>query len=386
MTKNSTKKIPRLRFKGFEGEWEEKRLEVVSKIGDGIHGTPKYNEKGLVTFINGNNLKNQKILFNKSNKHVDSSQKSLEDKSLNENTILISINGTIGNVAKYDNENVKLSKSTGYINLYNLNRNFVLYLLTLNKVQRYFINNLTGTTIKNLSLNVLRKMNINIPKLKEQQKIGSFFAKLDQLIDLQSKKVEQLKKLKRGYLQKMFPQKGGSVPRLRFDGFSGEWEEKKLKDISFSVSSSLTSKSTLKNGKYPLYDAGGVIGYINDFYSEHRYLSIIKDGSSAGKIKLMPKFTSVTGTMNYINSKDTNILFLYYLISTLNIKKFKLGTGIPHIYFKDYSKISLFVPSLGEQRKIGEFLYNLDKNVRIISSNIYWIKELKKAYLQKIFC
>jgi len=108
---------PKLRFPEFKGEWEKKKLgEVAERIGDGLHGTPIYSDDSDIYFINGNNLTNGKIEINENTKKVDYSIFAKNDKGLNSNTLLVSINGTIGNISKYSNEKVMLGKSVGYFN------------------------------------------------------------------------------------------------------------------------------------------------------------------------------------------------------------------------------------------------------------------------------
>ena len=104
----------------MSSEWNEVRLEdITSILGDGLHGTPKYDDFGEYYFINGNNLSNGKIIFNEKTKRVSSEEARKHKKLLNENTILVSINGTLGNIAFYDNELVILGKSACYFNLKN---------------------------------------------------------------------------------------------------------------------------------------------------------------------------------------------------------------------------------------------------------------------------
>ena len=109
------KLVPKLRFSGFDGEWKKLSLiEISKKIGDGMHATPKYVEGSNYYFINGNNLDNKNIVINQKTKCVPLEE--YEKHKINlKNTILISINGTIGNLAYYNGENVILGKSAAYI-------------------------------------------------------------------------------------------------------------------------------------------------------------------------------------------------------------------------------------------------------------------------------
>ena len=197
--------IPELRFPEFTDVWEQRKLgEGVIRIGDGIHGTPKYKEDGKVSFINGNNLVNGEIVITEQTRFVDESQQTKSDKSLNKNTILMSINGTIGNLAWYRGENIMLGKSAAYIESGTFDKKFIYQLLQTTSTKLYFQNNLTGSTIKNLGLKTIRETPCNIPVVEEQAKIGLFFEEFDNLIAIHQRKLEALQEQKKGLLQQMF--------------------------------------------------------------------------------------------------------------------------------------------------------------------------------------
>jgi len=202
-------KVPKYRFKEFENdeEWVEKSLEYLTvKIGDGIHTTPKYDPSGKYYFINGNNLIEGKIVVDEKTKRVSSEEFEIHKKHLTKKTIFLSINGTIGNLAFYNNEMVVLGKSACYITpSQKLNNVFLYYSLQSPSINDYFISELTGSTIKNLSLKSIRETAINLPSEIEQQKIASCLSSLDALITAQAEKIEQLKLHKKGLMQGLFP-------------------------------------------------------------------------------------------------------------------------------------------------------------------------------------
>lgn len=196
---------PEVRFAGFTDDWEKSQLsDGTSKIGDGLHGTPNYTETGDVHFINGNNLINGKIVITEETKRVTSAEQSKNDKELNKNTLLMSINGTIGNLAWYSGEKIMLGKSAAYLTVSTFDGKFIYSYLQTSKVRGHFMNSLTGTTIKNLGLKAIRETQLLIPEIEEQQKIGAFFKQLDDTIALNQKELDLLKETKKGFLQKMF--------------------------------------------------------------------------------------------------------------------------------------------------------------------------------------
>lgn len=149
-----------------------KLLHVTKAIGDGLHSTPKYDIATGYYFINGNNLVDGKISIGSTAKEVSRDEYNKHYVCLDKKTVLLSINGTIGNVAIYNNEKVILGKSAAYINCGSeLDVNYLMYYLITNESRYYFDLEVTGTTIFNLSLNSIRQMKVCIPPLEEQRLI-----------------------------------------------------------------------------------------------------------------------------------------------------------------------------------------------------------------------
>ena len=168
-------------------EWPLVSLaEISERIGDGLHGTPEYSEYGEYYFINGNNLENGEITIKESTKKVDSTEYLKHKKELNSNAVLVSINGTIGNVALFNGEEVVLGKSACYINLkQGIHRDFVAYSLSSHQFQEYIERCATGSTIKNVSLKMMREFNFRMP-VEETEQINavSSIRNLDNKIQL----------------------------------------------------------------------------------------------------------------------------------------------------------------------------------------------------------
>lgn len=200
--------VPTLRFPEFQSapEWEETTLSgVCDKIGDGLHGTPEYDENGEYYFVNGNNIKEGKLTLNGGTKMVSEYIANQNEKQISHKTVLMSINGTIGNVALYNYEKIMLSKSVAYLTVDTANECFVFYYLQTKTVQQQFCNSLTGSTIKNLGLEGIRNTLIYIPSPEEQKKIADCLTTIDNLIITQSDRLKQLKAHKKGLMQRLFP-------------------------------------------------------------------------------------------------------------------------------------------------------------------------------------
>jgi len=166
-------------------DWKEYKLrEVTTVLGDGIHGTPKYDEKGTVYFINGNNLENGKIIIRETTKKVSLEEAEKHKKPLTDRTLLVSINGTIGNVARYNGENCILGKSACYFNVKeDFDLNYIYYVIANKSFVRELERLATGTTIKNVSLETMRNYSFLAPSKDEQKRISTILKSLDDKIE-----------------------------------------------------------------------------------------------------------------------------------------------------------------------------------------------------------
>ena len=166
-------------------DWKMTTIAECSTIlGDGLHGTPKYDEKGEYAFINGNNLHDGKIVIKSDTKRVGFSEYEKHKKELTDRTVLVSINGTLGNIAVYNGEKVILGKSACYFNVStDCDVQFMRYVVSSPRFQQYINSVATGTTIKNVSLKQMREYSFLIPELEEQQRIAKVLNLLDQKIE-----------------------------------------------------------------------------------------------------------------------------------------------------------------------------------------------------------
>ena len=165
-------------------EWITTNLEECTDVlGDGLHGTPKYTERGEYAFVNGNNLVDGEILIKKETKRVDYSQYEKYKKPLTDRTILVSINGTLGNVGIYDSEKIILGKSACFFNVKeSVDKDFIYYIVSSPAFKQYLESNATGTTIKNISLKQMRKYTFPLPQISEQKRISSVLRRIDEKI------------------------------------------------------------------------------------------------------------------------------------------------------------------------------------------------------------
>lgn len=160
-----------------------------------------------------------------------------------------------------------------------------------------------------------------------------------------------------------------------------------LGEICNYSTSKITQKSVEdSSGEYPLYGASGLIKYI-DFYTQGKlYIAIVKDGAGIGRTLLLPKFSSVTGTLGIISPKENiDVKFLYYAISNMNFAKYRSGATIPHVYYKDYRKEKLLLPNLDKQVRIGTVLFNLDEILLLKKQQLEKMNDLVQSRFNEIF-
>lgn len=187
-------------------EWKKTTLEKCTDIlGDGLHGTPKYTEGGEYAFINGNNLVNGEILIKKDTKRVDYSQYEKYKKPLTNRTLLVSINGTLGNVGMYNSEKIILGKSACYFNVKEfVDKDFIYYVVSSPIFRQYLEHSATGTTIKNISLKQMREYDFLLPPIEEQKQISSVLKMIDEKIKNNRRVNENLEQQAQAIFANMF--------------------------------------------------------------------------------------------------------------------------------------------------------------------------------------
>ena len=235
--------------------WKWCRLSsIVSLLGDGIHGTPEYSGNGNVYFINGNNLFDGKILIKPDTKKVSNEEAVKHSRLLNESTVLVSINGTIGNIAFYSGENVILGKSACYFNLLNgIEKEYIKVVLQTDYFLEYAKCVATGSTIKNVPLSGMRNFLIPIPSTNEQQFIICKLSSLKPLIEKFNTEKSHLDKLnvelhpilRKSILQEAI--QGKLVPQLAEEGTAQELLEQIKKEKQKLVKEGKLKKSALND-------------------------------------------------------------------------------------------------------------------------------------------
>ena len=392
-----------MRFPEFSGEWEEHTLENLTvSIGDGLHSTPVYCEQGDYCFINGNNIIDGKVSINEKTLRVTKEEAYKYNAALLKvDTILMSINGTIGNVALYNGENIMLGKSACYINPSSrIVREYLFHILSSPRIQAYFQGEVTGTTIKNLSLRTIRGSKILLPSNEEQKKIARLFSLVDERIATQNKIIEKLESLIKGLNDSLYAQYGNDV----LTSFSS---------LGFSYSG-LSGKSAQDFGSgKPFITYLNV--YSNNIINEKDFQYVaIKDDEKQNVVEygdVLFTLSSETpeevgigsvylGNENvYLNSfcfgihiRNTKIAFppyLSYYVSLTPFRKFiypyAQGSTRFNLCKADFEKANIKLPSLENQKRIYSILSHIESKTETEKSLLDLYNSQKQHLLRQMF-
>ena len=231
--------------------------DVTSRIGDGLHGTPNYDENGDYYFINGNNLSNGKIVIKSDTKRISREEYNKIKKDLSSRTILLAINGTIGNLAFYNGEKIALGKSACYLNVKeDIEIKYIRYLLEHDDFQKYAIAFATGATIKNLGLKAVRDYKFILPPLPTQRKIASILSAYDDLIENNLKRIKLLEEIAQRTYEEWFVKfciNGEQLPIDEKTGLPLGWSFIEFQDIGQIVTGKTpsTTNQSFYSGDIP---------------------------------------------------------------------------------------------------------------------------------------
>lgn len=357
---------PSIRFQEFTGEWKEERLSEIADIykGAGIskdqlsdNGEPcilygelytKYKTETITEVISRTDIDNTKLVRSKANDVIiPCSGETAED---------------IATARCVIKDGILLGGDLNIIRLHNYDGSFVSY--QLNGKRKYDIAKVAqGVSVVHLYGEHLKGVKTVNPCLAEQKKISRFLSLLDERIAVQNRLIDRLQSLMIGIAQKIAH---SNKPNVR------------ISDCLECSSSALQESEVNKTGKYPVYGANGIVGYIDKYHTQNEAIYIIKDGSGVGGVSYVTGKCSSTGTLNILQAKNGHSLkYLYYLLKVFNFVPYKTGMAIPHIYFKDYGKAKIFCPAYPEQLEYAKLLSSIDGNLRIA------LDSLKNFNLQK---
>ena len=394
------KRVPQLRFPEFTDDWEQRKLGEVADVRDGTHDSPKYVQEGH-PFITSKNVSNGFINYEDVQYINDEDYEEINKRSkVDIHDILMGMIGTIGNLALIRKEpdfaikNVALIKYTGGINY-----QFLYQVLQAEYVRNQLSSGIDGGTQKFVSLKKIRELNIVYPAVQEQQQIGYYFAKLDNLITLHQRKLEKLKELRKGVMKKLFSQE------VRFKADDGsefpKWEEKRLSGLFGKV----IEKNRLDLPALTIIQGYGTIRRDESerkiTYDEKglkNYKAVQKDDfivhlrSFEGGLEIANQDGIVSPAYHvYRGNDEVHPLFYYPYFRSSSFIKGKLAvcvTGVrdgKNIEMGAFDELLIPHPCLAEQQKIAECLSALDDVIEKQKATLAAWEELKKGLLQQMF-
>ena len=404
------------------GEWKKYKLkDVCTILGDGLHGTPIYDDKGEFFFINGNNLKDGRISIKNDTKRVPYSEANKYKKPLNNRTILVSINGTIGNVAKYQDEKCILGKSACFFNVKeNVDLNFIYYVVANQQFKNTITQLATGTTIKNVSLETMRNYTFCIPPLSIQKQIGKILSSIDDKIELNRRINDNLEQQAQALFKSWFVD---FEPFLREEFFKSdslfgdipvEWHIVAIKDLSVYITDYVANGSFASlRENVRLYDKPNYAHFIRNtdlkaesykmYVDKHSYefLSksvleggeiIISNVGDVGSVFLCPKLEKPMTLGNNIillrPKKDYLTFYLYMLfkggIGQHLIDGVMGGSAQRKFNKTDFKSIKLMMPPVNILIKFDRIVKPIFSKIEENRDEISRLTSLRDTLLPKL--
>ena len=411
---------PKIRFKGFDDAWEQRKLGDLVKEGileaplDGNHGekhptSDEYVDSGI-PFLMASDIHNGEVNIY-SCKYITKERAERLDKGFARNgDVLLTHKATIGETAILSKLTTKYAMLTPQVTYYRikneerLNREYLYSFFNSLDFQTELKTKAAQSTRPYIGITAQQNLRIILPKeIDEQRKIGLYFRNLDHLITLHQRKCDQVKELKKYMLTKMFPQNGAKVPEIRFDGFTDDWEQRKFSELyvksnekndgsigmdknitvatmQFKEDVKVSTDEYLKT--YYTFNIGD-IAFEGHQSKEFRYGRFVENDIGNGIVShIFVVFRPI---------KEYDLHFWKYAINNETLmqrilsKSTKASTMMHDLVTNDFLNETFLVPSLDEQKKVGGFLNNLDHLITLHQSKCENLKNLKKYMLRKMF-
>ena len=395
MTKNDDKRVPVLRFKGFNDDWAQRKLGDIANVDSSkrIHRS-EYTKEGI-PFFRGSEITDRKI----SNLIYISKKKYNEIKNQygvpKPGDLLITAVGTIGNIWKVDNTSFYYKDGNLiHINPKCIDEDYLVYYFQFLKYKKIIDRVASGSNQKALTIIKVQNLKIKYPQKEGQSLIGVLLKKTENLIALQQRKLQQLKLLKKAMLQDLFTDK--NVPKLRFNGFDANWIQCKLEKEALLTMGQSPSGSTYSDqpSTYILVQGNADLknGWVKPRIWTTQITKLAKKGdiiitvrAPAGKVG-RTNFDVVLGRgVASIQGND----FIFYLLSKMDMnkywKKYAAGSTFESINSNDIKNTRVHVPNLPEQNRIANLFLRLDDLIRFQQNKLNNLQKTKQFLFQNMF-
>ncbi len=408
---------PKIRFKGFTDAWEQRKigeiteLKSASRVHKGewtIEGVPFYRSSDVMAAING--TKNDKAFISE---ELYEKLSSISGK-LEEGDILVTGGGSVGNPYIVPNNAPLYTKDADLLWIKNQGRfnPYFVYEFFLSPSFRNYLGSISHVgTIAHYTITQLSETPISLPSVEEQGKLGEYFQDLDHLITLHQRKCDDTKELKKYMLQKIFPQNGKKIPEIRFAGFTGDWEQRKVTDLGeiyiglvTTMTAHYTNHGTLLIRNSDIKDSHFEFGdnpiYLDEGFAEknssrkHKLGDVITvhTGDIGTSAVITEKEVGSIGFATIVtrpNLKEITSEFLCAYLNTDTHKKFAFGIstgdGRNNYNLKDYYECVIPVPDIKEQKKISNYIESLNRLITFHQRKCNELKEVKHFMLHNMF-
>ena len=379
MTTDKKDRIPNapvLRFPEFVGEWLSHPTTDFFEFKNGLNPEAKRFGTGTKFISVMDILNNRYITYEKVISSVIPNEGDLEDFGVNYGDILFQRSSeTLDDVGR---ANVYLDNKTALFGGFVIRGKktgdydplFFRYMLSSPFARKRIIVKGAGAQHFNIGQDGLSKVELFVPSLDEQKRIGELFNLLDERIETQSRAIEKLQSLMVEIAKSLTDHSPNT----------------KISDCLDCHNSVLQESQVAELGTYPVYGANGVCGHTDTPLINEDSILIVKDGSGVGKVSFATGKFSVVGTSNYLTAKEGySLRYLYYCLMCFNFTSYKTGMAIPHIYFKDYGKARIYCPSFEEQERIAKALFKIETKIGIEQSLFEQFSLQKQFLLQEMF-
>ncbi|WP_436676991.1 restriction endonuclease subunit S [Lactiplantibacillus plantarum] len=407
-------KVPQIRFNGYSDDWEERNLSDLATFSKG-KGYSKSDlvSDGFPAILYGRMYTKYESQINDVN---DTFVADATDAVLSQtgDVIVPGSGETPEDIARASNVNVSGVVLGGDINIIRpdaekMDSTFLALTISNGQQQTELIKRAQGKSVVHLHNSDLKKVNVVAPSKDEQRAISSLFNQLDNLIAANQRRLDLLKEQKKGYLQKMFPKNGAKVPELRFAGFADDWEERKLGEFSDVRDGTHASPKYVSQG-HPMVTSKNLthsgldmtdVSFLTDKdFNEINKRSKVSIGDilfgmigTIGNPVIVDRDDFAIKNVALIKEKTSNPITNKWLLQYLKspsfnrfIQKENAGGTQKFIALGLIRDMKLRVPEFDEQQKIGAFFKKIDDTIALHQRKLEKLQELKKGYLQKMFC
>ncbi len=411
---------PKIRFKGFTDDWEQRKvgdqMYIKSRIGWQALTKQEYLSEGDYYLITGTDIDETTHRVDlKRSYYVSKERYEMDSKiQVKEGDIIVTKDGTIGKVAMVTGLDKPATLNSHLFVLRDmsgkLDNHFLLHILNSHMFNHFVKSTKTGSTLTGLPQKTFVEFAFSCPKYEEQKLLSNYFDRLDHLIALHQRKCDETKQFKKFMLQKMFPKNGEKNPEIRFEGFTDDWEQRKLIDY-LDVSNEKNKKGDYK--KTDVLSVSGEVGIVNQIEFQGRSFAgvsvenygIVNEGDVVytksplkanpyGIIKTNKGKAGIVSTLYAVykpkENTDSNFVQIYFeLDSRMNSYMHPLvNKGAKNdmkVSDENALKGNVTFPKINEQKAISNFITELDHLITLHQRKCEKLKELKKFMLQNMF-